>query len=70
MFKDAPYVMIPVEVWNNLVVFSELVKSDVHSVMARALHEHVQRVSVEWSDERKKAYSTRLAEVKKAREKR
>ena len=62
-YDGAAYLMVPHDVWNNLVVFSDMVGADVHVVMIRALQDHIKMHSSGWSEEQKQKYSKRLKEM-------
>jgi len=65
--NDSPYLMIPRDVWENLVAFSEMASADVHAVLFNAIHQHLRKHSENWPEERKIQFSNKLRELRELR---
>jgi|GEM_PF-4777176 len=65
--NDQPYLMIPRDVFENIVAFAEIANVDVYAVLFNSVHQHLRTVSADWPDERKMQFSKRLAHMRALR---
>lgn len=57
MPKCDPYVSFPRELWNNIVVFSNIVGADVYLVLLKAVQDHMQAESSNWTNDQKREFA-------------
>lgn len=59
-----PYILIPRELWDNVVVFSNMVGVDVYVVFLNSVLEHINRERGKWSDKQKREFMIRIQQRK------
>jgi len=67
MDPNDPYVWLPRELWDNVVVFSGIVNADVYAVLYNAIRGHLKMHSEKWTQEQKDRFAELLQLRKKDR---